>query len=51
MRWLNSITNSVDMNLSKLLDIEENRGTWCSTVYWVERVKHDLAIEQQQQNN
>ena len=27
MRWLDSITNSVDMNLSKLGQIVEDRGT------------------------
>ena len=26
MRWLDSITNSVDMNLSKLQEIVKNRG-------------------------
>ena len=28
MRWLDSITNSVDVNLIKLWEIVENRGTW-----------------------
>ena len=32
MRWLDSITNSMDMNLSKLQDIVKNREIWCATV-------------------
>ena len=32
MRWLDSNPNSMDMNLSKLQEIAENRGSWCGTV-------------------
>ena len=35
MRWLESITNSVDMNLSKLWKTMEGGGAWCVTVHWV----------------
>ena len=45
MRWLDSITHSVDMNLSKLRKTVEDRGTWC--VHGGHRVRHNLAIEQQ----
>ena len=30
MRWLNSITYSMDMNLSQLQETVEDRGAWCS---------------------
>ena len=33
MRWLDSFTNSVDMNLRKLPGIVEDRGTWLATVH------------------
>ena len=35
MRWLDSITISMDMNLSKFLEIAENRGAWRAAVHRV----------------
>ena len=31
MSWLGSITDSIDMNLGKLQEIEEDRGAWCAS--------------------
>ena len=35
MRWLNSIIDSTDMNLSKLREIVKDRRAWCAAVHGV----------------
>ena len=49
MRWLDSTTDSMEMNLSKLLEIVKDRGACCAAVQGVvARVRLDLVTEQQQ---
>ena len=33
MRWLYSITDSMDVNFSKLGEIVEDRGAWCAALH------------------
>ena len=48
MRWLDSIINSMDMNLSQLQEIVEDRENCLLLTMGLQRVGHDLANKQQQ---
>ena len=48
MRWLDSFSDSMDMSLSKLQKIVEDRGAWPATVDEVSKNRHDSVTEQHQ---
>ena len=47
MKWLERITDSMDMNLSKLLEMVKDRGAWSAIVHGVIKSLHNLMTEQQ----
>ena len=45
MRWLESITDSMDLKLNNLWEIMDGRGNWSASIHGVAKSQTDLMTE------